>query len=698
MASLTQNWIGSAVKTKNIERIIVPTAAQISHLIILSQWQDISDDNFSDLEPTAKEVAKATEELVFAAKRLVTDSVDDLLKKEMGPALEFAAMSGKGILMAAQKLAFQPALSEHRNELITSAQNILQGVMQILLTADDVEVRRIVQAAHWLLDCLTLVESARVMAALLAAFREFSEALLLLNNLMEGRLQELNDTVQQQHLNQALEILKKCVPILHTATYTFVKYPKSDQAQAAKAYATRQIDVTVSDIIALLKSSSSGDEAHNKGGLFAHRLHQLLNILSKSKRSLIADSNFDSLVEGVVFHCMIVANASRETVQHKLVTQCQRLLQLRTQISDHCKLLVSLGSLRQLQMDFDTECDAMTKELERLDQCMDTTILYQIVDIFTETKEPLERLTKVVSGSPTPTSHLPANVHVLSLQPFVTSFLTHTDNMIKVGDFTSACCTQLHNFKSIQASIRCLKHLREDTMAVLTKLSRGPQNPELLERLHLLNKHWAHETEDLLASLDAVINVHEFIELSVQKILDDMEECEKHICDQNFSQFTQNAVNLSGRAKRVAQIAKRYLDKSDDPIFRNALLVLINQLESAIPPIRLATNLCLGDLADISMRANLLKKIQQLIDLIYTVRDGIDGINHHKLLHPLRAQARKHEGLKEINYLNHLDFSLIDTKNPTNPKTSSFESQATYLSRPLTSQNLLDSDLQKWTL
>uniref|UniRef100_UPI00398F344D vinculin isoform X2 n=1 Tax=Pristiophorus japonicus TaxID=55135 RepID=UPI00398F344D len=667
MASFCQNGIGALIKTKSAERIIAPIAAQVSHLIILSEWRDIDDENFSDLEPAAKEVAKATEELVRAAKRFVEDSDDGQLKSEMGLALEFAAVSGKGILMAAQKLSIQPALREHRNELVTSAQNVLQGTMQILLTADDVEVRKIIQSTRWLLDCLVLLESAGDMSALLAAFREFSEALLLLNNLAGGRLQELSDPVHQQRLNRALETLKKCVPSLHTAMHACMKHPQAEQAKAAKTYVAEQTVAAVMDIVGLL-TGGPADHEEGRGGQFAERLQQLQDLASKAKHSSIAHSNLDSLVEAVACHCMLVAaHTSKEKLGRRLVRSCQLLLQLRAQLSDRGKGWASWSDRPQQPME--AECDALIKAVEELGLGVVTATLHQMVHAFTDTEQPLERLLKAAAAAP------PASP---SLQLLTASFRSHARGMLRVAALTAASCPRADHCQAIQGSVKRLKRLSQELLAAL---GSDPESPALSHRLRLLRRHWLHEAAGLLAALDAAIDVRHFIELSIQEIVADKEECEKTAGHPNLSRSVQK---LTARAQRVAQAAERCVDKSAEPVFRNGLLALVRESQRAIPPVQAAAGRCLGRPANAKLRGDLFQRIQQLIDLMYQVRDGVDGINHPDLLSPLRDHARKHQALEETSCLSNLDFSLIHTMDLKKQKLAiASESLDNYLSKPL---------------
>lgn len=56
---------------------------------------------------------------------------------------------------------------------------------------DDATVRKVVVAADWVLDCLSSLASSLDILSLLKAFHRFTEALVLLNNLVVERAEAL---------------------------------------------------------------------------------------------------------------------------------------------------------------------------------------------------------------------------------------------------------------------------------------------------------------------------------------------------------------------------------------------------------------------------------------------------------------------------------------------------------------------------
>uniref|UniRef100_A0A9J8CS04 Uncharacterized protein n=2 Tax=Cyprinus carpio TaxID=7962 RepID=A0A9J8CS04_CYPCA len=120
---------------------------------------------------------------------------------------------------------------------------------------------KIAAAADWLLQCLSQVGAAADISSLLKAFQVYSKAMPLLHNLVVERIQDLRDNKQQEHLRASLETLKKCVSMLHTAMYTTIKHPHSEEAQSAKQYILNQVDSTISEVAGFISALACDEKS-----------------------------------------------------------------------------------------------------------------------------------------------------------------------------------------------------------------------------------------------------------------------------------------------------------------------------------------------------------------------------------------------------------------------------------------------------
>ncbi|XP_061645838.1 catenin alpha isoform X3 [Phyllopteryx taeniolatus] len=223
------------MRTAVAEQVVAPFACHLCHLVLLCDSEE-DPEHFDKLEETARSVAKATSNMAAVASRQVSDTDDDVLRKEMVCLLEPITVSGQHVLLAAQKLSIQPGLTAHKDELITAAQTVFLGVVKVLLVHDNSMVREVLAAAAQVSEHLSELASCSDIRSLLNVFLVFSDALLLLSRLTAERADSLKDPRQAKELRDSLETLRMCIPMMHTATCTTIKHPTSKEAQAAKSY------------------------------------------------------------------------------------------------------------------------------------------------------------------------------------------------------------------------------------------------------------------------------------------------------------------------------------------------------------------------------------------------------------------------------------------------------------------------------
>uniref|UniRef100_A0A3B1IBY4 Uncharacterized LOC111196032 n=1 Tax=Astyanax mexicanus TaxID=7994 RepID=A0A3B1IBY4_ASTMX len=553
---------------------------------------------------------------------------DEVLKMEMSPLLESLMVSGQHVLLASQKLSIEPHVSEHKEELIEATQNVLLGVVKILLVEDDATVRKITAAAQWLLECLSQVGAATDIRSLLKAFQVYSKAMLLLNNLVAERIQDLRDHRQQVHVKASMESLRKCISMLHTAMYTTIKHPTSEEAQDAKKYILHQVDTTVNDIIITLKTNC---EYMSTGlcGYYTERRNRLLRLLSSPDPTTLKDGDFDVVLRDLVFHSMAVGNSARGEMRSCVTANCKVVLQVWSEISQQ----KTKEHQENLFM-------SLIKQIQRLDDAVVKATLFQVMDIFIITSGPLDKL--VNSAHYMLESEQDGDLDLDLLQPLCNAFIAHADRMVEVANFVSALAIDEKSLESVENSRACLMRLKEGVNPLLMELEGDSvQYQGALHKLINVHQKWAEETEQLLNAFSDVINVKDFIDLAVQEMKFDLDSCTATCRQQDCQLLSQHVSVLIGRMSQVIQFVRRHVDKSDDPIYRNGLLVLVRQAEGSAAEVTGYTSDVFNSILKDDEFSLLVERVSVAVKNFEVLCEGIDGLQHPNLLSPLREGARQ---------------------------------------------------------
>ncbi|NXL96262.1 CTNA1 protein, partial [Alectura lathami] len=517
------------------------------------------------------------------------------------------------------------------------------------------------QAASWLLECLGTLRDAGDMPGLLAAFQDFSEALLLLSNLAAKHLEELRDCPRRTSLAQTLQLLQRCVPWLHAAKHSHLKCSWDRQVSFSEDRAFQLVERTIKGLASLLVNNTSSRGLQDRNGIFSQHMHGLLALLSRPDPAHLSGSEFSAHVEAVVFYCMLLAETCRPDLKQDLVKHCWVLLGLRKSIC--CQVSQQEGCTGPSwgESSLEEKCHTMAKEVENLDQAALTATLHQILDTFSEAKEPLRQLVEealTLAGA----ECFPAGQGGLlrKLQPLTATFFTHAQQVLRVADFVLARCTKTQTAREIQDCVEYLKRLLASLPPLLTESSRNPAHASTAEQLQSLYHAWAGTTGSLLRCFEETVSMHEFLPLSIREMAKHGEWCEKALRSQDPERLSWHATSLTRWARWVAEAAARYVDGAPDPVFRNSLLVWVEQLANSILELKAATALCPERLSCPRTRDVFSKTVSCLMDTARHVQDGLDGSNHPDILSPLRQQVRSTDVAKQLQ----LSSSCAGLKHP----------------------------------
>ncbi|KAM6463921.1 uncharacterized protein PHA67_010821 isoform 1-T2 [Liasis olivaceus] len=607
--------------------------AQLYNLIIAIEQREITHEAFADLETTAEELAKATEELSCLARRLAEESGDEVLEREMVPAAQALLISGKNILLDVQKLLIQPDACSSIEELAVSAKRILVGTIKVLQAQDDATIRRIIQAAHWLLDCLLMLDSAEDVSAVLSAFRPFSEALLLLTSLTERLLWDLKESLHRKHLAQTLQILKNSIPMLFTAKVSHLQYPHEQEMNLSKNYIFDLAKSNVKKLISLLQSNiGRTKKLHERYGLFSQHLHQFLDLISGPQPIDLHEDKLSLHVEVLIFYCMLFADSSRATLKQELIQLCHHLLKFRKVIA------MDISTLDVFPKEnIKEECFAMKTKLEHLNQVVRSAVIYQILDNLADIKNPMKRL---IEAAMEPCSHVGKRGFLRKLKPLITTFFSHSMQMLKAANLILVTCTERETVEDIEQCIDQFNRLLATMPALLSEMSLFPGNSDVSKKLNFLSQIWSSTTESLMMCFDKVLDLHEFLDVSVQEMMRHKEASEKALDMQHFEHFLWHTSRLCIQATQIVEFISRHVDKARDPIFRNGLLVLIKQLKNAVTQTEVTINWCMARMTSLQAKEEYSKRAKELMEFACNVQKGLDERNQPDILSPLRDGVR----------------------------------------------------------
>lgn len=422
--------------------------------------------------------------------------------------------------------------------------------------------------------------------------------------------------------------------MLHTAMYTTIKHPTSEQAQAAKKYILDKVQSTVQDIIVTLRSECQR-ETLGSCGYYVRRRDSLLQLLAKSSTPSVRDTGFDSVVRDLVFHCMVVANSSRREFQQTVVAHCRLILQFWSDIKQIFKTSEDPDDSEQHLQDNFT---LLVQQIQMVDKVMMTTIFYQVLDTFltaSSTFDKLSCVTRQVLAADSSTK-----IDLCLLQPLIEDFISYTDRIIQVTMFISAVAVDAKSLENVENSRVSFTRLRAQIAPLSLELAdNSMQTPQ---KLHEICQKWKEETGQLQDTFSDVLDVREFTSIVIAEMVCDRHGCDEAYREQNYEQFNEHATNLICHMKMGMRSVRRHLDTSDNPIYRNGLLVLLKQVQfSQTKVVQSVKDMLFGSSLNVEVYSNFSEDVAVAIQSFKVLREGLDGQQHPHILSPLREGARQ---------------------------------------------------------
>ncbi|XP_040851367.1 uncharacterized protein LOC121166296 [Ochotona curzoniae] len=619
MDSFVFDDISSMIQNEATERIISPMSVRLCHLLISMEKADVEEEAFGSLEKTAEDLAEATEALVEKARRLAADSGEQWLRAEVEPAAESLLLCGRNVTQVARKLLLQPACQRHREELATMAQQMVVATTKVLLLEDAATARRAALEAGCCLSCLDALEATDDAASLSRLFADLAMALLRLGHLTARR-------------GEADGLLRGCIPALVAVARGHLRYPRDPQLAASRRRVLAQTREALSKLLALLEPSASSFPAQtlSRSGALTRRLQQVRELLLATPTPGCLNGLLDAPLAAVLGHCMYLAAGCAPPERLHLVVRCRQLLELRG----------SLGAAEtgRASLDSAEERAALWAAAEGLSQGIRTGLLSQILDTFTDTQSPLQSLIQAARVTPPEDCLRSGETSPTSLQPFLAVFLEQAGHMLRVAHLVLVCCSRPQTGRDLEIAAAGLWAL---VVRVQQFFSQDPRNCDLdlsPDALQALLQAWAAASDHLLSCFDDVLDIPEFLSACIWEMTRRLPFLAWALSSGDPTELRRPVVYLQARAVHMVQVMNRYVGRERDPIFRNGLRVLIQQLAQASRRLGAAAEDCSEEnsLWDTGV---VLAAARQLICSAQSILEGLDGTNHPDILSPLRVQV-----------------------------------------------------------
>ncbi|KAK3597757.1 hypothetical protein CHS0354_006116 [Potamilus streckersoni] len=585
--------------------------------------------------PCAQGVLLAAEKLIAVARSKTQNSSDQDLKAQMTCACEVLDLASSNLLLTAQRLEANSGNKEVRNKLVQATKDVLQGTMKVLMVSDDAEVRMIVIAANVVTEKISVLTTVNTMTDLVPNFKEFTDALAVFSGLVNKRQKDLINSRQCDCIVMSLGTLKKSVPSLSVVLQTTIKHAGNVQTEVNRSYIIQEVLNAIQSIVDVIRNRTTADDLVDveEPGYFVIRVDQAIEALSQDNRDDL-DPDLEIWTEGVIRHGMMVAHLCLDSYRDLIVKTCQRILQVKGMTFRLFESLQTNPEITKIKEDYDDACEIFIDEFCELEKNVSVALLHLIVDVFQETTEPLERLVKAAM--------YPQQGQLLlnEKDELVIEFQDHSEKMFQIASQAAALSTDAKRVRVIKSCLHHLERLDPEMVPAVLALAKAPQSHVSILYLKRLMKEWTFELTNLIQVIDDMTDPRMFILVSERKVEDEINTCNGFILTLDPKWIALTLRSIVARSKRVAQIGEKIVDNHDDPIFRNGLMVHVQQLKKAVTAVRASGSKVISDARNQMAVDMLHRRFDLLQDSLNQVKVGLSGSNHPPILSPLRRNVR----------------------------------------------------------
>ncbi|XP_050666245.1 alpha-catulin isoform X2 [Leptidea sinapis] len=210
----------SQIKTRSIERTLLPLIKQISTLVAARSGADASAGGAA-VQRVGAAVACAVERFVAVGETIADDNPD--VRHSMVLACKEARAAGRSIERV--------CAGTDGAGMVTAARGLLGAVTRVLLLADMVVVRQLLLAKDKVARSLDRLESVSNFAEFVRAFTEFGGSMVELARLTAERRADLRDERRRAQVAAARNVLERSTLMLLTSSKTCMRHPGSASAR-----------------------------------------------------------------------------------------------------------------------------------------------------------------------------------------------------------------------------------------------------------------------------------------------------------------------------------------------------------------------------------------------------------------------------------------------------------------------------------
>lgn len=634
------------IKTRTVEKTLEPLVMQVTTLVSSKSLRK-NKGKSKRAHVLVAAVERATANFVQQGESIAESSPG--IKSEMLLAVEEVKEAGAIMSSTSREFASDPCSSGMRGSMVRAARNLLSGVTRLLILADMIDVNLLVQALGVVEDDLEFIRSVSSEAELMDGIGRFGKSSSNLMSQAAKRQNELKDTSLRDDIAAARAVLKKHSMMLLSTSKAYVQHPELVVAKENRDYVLRQVCEAVNTISDVARGRTPSKVHLDGSGELASALDDfdesvLLDPVSFNESSTRPglEERLESIISGAAL--LADSNCTRDERRERIVAECNAVRQALQDLLDE----YTNNAGTNHSEDLDVAIGIMGRKTGDLRRHLRKAAVDHVSDSFLETSVPLIDLVEAARDG-----------REKDVEEYSAVFTEHVKKLVEVANLACSLSANEDGIKMVRYAAQYMENLYPQVINAAKILVSRTRSQVAQENMDIFKTVWEKQLKILTDSVDDITTVADFLAVSEDHILEDVNKCCSALQTKDVEGLTRIAGVIKGRSSRISGVVAAEMDNYEPGLYTENVLRAVRHLQAKVIP---KFSSCIDDAVDVltSLMINTVDE-NEFMDASRLVYDGIREVRRAVLMN------RGEEDMDSDTEWEALEHSEVGTLRPDIP-------------------------------
>uniref|UniRef100_A0A672KU70 Vinculin n=1 Tax=Sinocyclocheilus grahami TaxID=75366 RepID=A0A672KU70_SINGR len=317
-------------------------------------------------------------------------------------------------------------------------------------------------------------------------------------------------------------------------------------------------------------------------------------------------------IRGLIAEGRRLANSLPGPYRQDLLAKCERVEQLMMQLAD----LAARGEGESPQAR--AVAAHLLEAIKDLKAKMQEAMTQEVSDVFSDTTTPI----KLLAVAATAPLEAPNREEVFEER--ASNFENHASRLGATAEKAAAVGTaNKSTVEGIQAAVKSARDLTPQQVTSAARiLLKNPGNQAAYEHFETMKNQWIDNIEKMTSLVDEAIDTKSLLDASEEAIKKDIDKCRVAMANVQPQMLVAGATSIARRANRVLLVAKREVENSEDPKFRELVKAASDELGRTISPMVMAAKAVAGNIQDPGSQKSFLDSGYRILAAVGKVREA----------------------------------------------------------------------------